>query len=181
VLLAGLSTGHQIGLGVMAAIFIAFALISSFVIPRRYPDFPGRTGLSVFIIASLVLFAGMLSAVEAFGSESEASKEGLVKVPAKVAQRTFQVEEKEFTIVLPPAAKRRLQPGSYAFQVHNVGALAHDFAVQPVNSHKVSKTKLIQPGGTTTLVVTLPKGVYDVYCTVPGHRQAGMQAKLTVG
>ena len=177
-LLAGLSTGHQIGLAVMAAIFIGFALTSSFLLPRRYPDFPGRTGLSVFIIVSFVLFAGMLSAVEAFGGESESAK---VKVPAKVAQQTFQVQEKEFTIILPPAAKRRLQPGSYAFQVHNVGKLVHDFAVQPVNSHQVAKTKLIQPGGTVTLVVTLPKGVYDVYCTVPGHRQLGMQAKLTVG
>jgi hypothetical protein len=68
-LLAGIPTGHKIGLAVVAAVFIAFALVSSFVVPRRRPDFPGRAGLSVFIIASLVLFGAMIAAVEIFGAE----------------------------------------------------------------------------------------------------------------
>jgi hypothetical protein len=32
---AGLSTGNKIGLATVAAIFIIFALVSSFVLPRR--------------------------------------------------------------------------------------------------------------------------------------------------
>ena len=39
---AGLSTGHQIGLAAVGGCFIAFALISSFVLPRRDPNFPGK-------------------------------------------------------------------------------------------------------------------------------------------
>ncbi|HXH98055.1 MAG TPA: hypothetical protein VNH40_12690 [Gaiellaceae bacterium] len=68
-LLEGLATGHKIGLLVVAGVFVAFALTSSFVAPRRRPDFPGRAGLSVFVIVSLVLFAAMLIAVEIFGAE----------------------------------------------------------------------------------------------------------------
>jgi hypothetical protein len=41
---AELSTGHEIGLIVVAAVFIAFALASSFLLPRYKPDFPGPTG-----------------------------------------------------------------------------------------------------------------------------------------
>ena len=62
-----LPVGHEIGLVVVAAIFIVFALVSSFVVPRYKPDFPGPNGLSTFIIASIVLFALMVAAVNFFG------------------------------------------------------------------------------------------------------------------
>ena len=62
-----LSTGHEVGLIVVAAVFIAFALASSFLVPRYKPDFPGPSGLSVFAIASLVLFLLMIAAVNFFG------------------------------------------------------------------------------------------------------------------
>jgi hypothetical protein len=67
VLAADLSTGHEIGLIVMAAVFIAFALGSSFLVPRYRPDFPGPAGLSVFVIASFALFGLMIAAINFFG------------------------------------------------------------------------------------------------------------------
>ena len=59
--------GHEIGLIVVAAVFIGFALVSSLVVPRYKPDFPGPTGLSVFAIASIVMFVLMVAAVNFFG------------------------------------------------------------------------------------------------------------------
>ena len=59
--------GHEIGLIVVAGIFIAFALVSSFVVPRYKPDFPGPTGLSTYVIVSLVMFGLMVAAVNFFG------------------------------------------------------------------------------------------------------------------
>jgi plastocyanin len=35
-------------------------------------------------------------------------------------------------------------------------------------------------GGTKKLALKLAAGTYTFYCTVPGHRQAGMQGTLTV-
>jgi hypothetical protein len=67
VLGAEISTGHEIGLIVVAAVFIAFALVASFLAPRYKPDFPGPAGLSVFAIASIVLFGLMIAAVNFFG------------------------------------------------------------------------------------------------------------------
>jgi hypothetical protein len=67
VLGAELSTGHEVGLIVVAAVFIAFALGASFLMPRYKPDFPGPAGLSVFAIASIVLFGLMIAAVNFFG------------------------------------------------------------------------------------------------------------------
>ena len=42
------------------------------------------------------------------------------------------------------------------------------------------KTPTIQPGKSATLNVDLKPGTYDVYCSIPGHKQAGMDVKLTV-
>jgi mono/diheme cytochrome c family protein len=72
---ADLSTGHKIGLGVVGLAFIVFALISSFVLPRRFPDFPGKY-LGRYITVSVLFFLAMLSAVLIFGREkSEAAGE----------------------------------------------------------------------------------------------------------
>ena len=69
-MLLALSTGHAVALGLVAAAFIAFALISALVIPRRWPQFPGKH-LGWFIVATVVFFVAMLSAVELFAAEPE--------------------------------------------------------------------------------------------------------------
>ena len=62
-----LPVGHEIGLIVVAVVFIAFTIVSSFVVPRYKPDFPGPDGMSVLIIASVVVFALMVAGVNFFG------------------------------------------------------------------------------------------------------------------
>jgi mono/diheme cytochrome c family protein len=69
--LLGLATGNKIWLAAFAGVFIAFALIASFVLPRRNPDFPGEQGRNWFIVATLVLFAAMMFAVAVFAAEDE--------------------------------------------------------------------------------------------------------------
>ena len=65
-----LTTGDKLGLGIVAAVFIAFALASALLIPRYRPGFPGR-GLAPFIVVTVVLFAAMMGAVTVFGAEEE--------------------------------------------------------------------------------------------------------------
>jgi mono/diheme cytochrome c family protein len=68
--LLALSTGHAVGLALVAGAFVSFALLSALVIPRRWPQYPGRH-LGWFIAATLVFFVAMLGAVEVFAAESE--------------------------------------------------------------------------------------------------------------
>jgi cytochrome c6 len=75
---AGLSSGHQIGLAVVGGAFIVFALVSSFWLPRRDPNFPGRH-MPVYIAVCVLFFIAMLSAVMIFGKES---KEAAAAAPA---------------------------------------------------------------------------------------------------
>jgi cytochrome c553 len=65
---AGLSTGHKIGLASVGGAFVLFALISSFVLPRSNPDFPGR-GLGWYVVLCVVFFVAMISAVLYFDRE----------------------------------------------------------------------------------------------------------------
>lgn len=67
---AGLSTGHKIGLAAVGAAFIGFALISSFVLPMRNPNFPGRS-VGWYVSLCVLFFAAMISAVIVFGREKK--------------------------------------------------------------------------------------------------------------
>ena len=65
-----ITTQNKLLLGGMAAIFIAFALVSSFWLPSRNPNFPGKNR-TTFLLVTGVLFVGMLLAVELFAVEEE--------------------------------------------------------------------------------------------------------------
>jgi len=81
---AGLSTSHKIGLAVVGAAFILFALICSFVLPRRNPNFPGKH-MAIFVTACVVFFLAMLSAVIVFGREAPEAKGSEGTTPAATA------------------------------------------------------------------------------------------------
>jgi uncharacterized cupredoxin-like copper-binding protein len=67
-------------------------------------------------------------------------------------------------------------PGKVAFRVVNRGKIAHDFKIAG------KKTKLLKPGKSQTITVTLrKKGRYGYLCTVPGHARLGMKGTFTVG
>jgi mono/diheme cytochrome c family protein len=72
--LLGLTTDQKLGLAGTAAVFIAFALVTALLIPRYRPDFPGRKGLGLFIVVTLLLMVAMLGAVVVFASEDEGAE-----------------------------------------------------------------------------------------------------------
>ena len=71
---ADLATGNKIGLAVIGVSFIVFALVSSFVLPTRYPNFPGKH-VGWFVALSALFFLAMISAVIVFGVEKKEAAE----------------------------------------------------------------------------------------------------------
>jgi plastocyanin len=61
----------------------------------------------------------------------------------------------------------------------NSQPLTHDVAIEDSSGKTIGKTELIAEGSDST-VVDLKPGEYTFYCTVPGHREAGMEGTLTV-
>jgi uncharacterized cupredoxin-like copper-binding protein len=185
--LLALSTWHKVGLGGVGAVFILFALASSFLFPRYRPSYPaGRLGW--FIVVTLVLFVGMLAAVEIFGREpaekAAAENEPTSSAPMSTtptaggggAGQAVQVSEKEFKITLPSTT---LKPGSYTFDLSNDGKIPHDLTIQGPGVSK-AHTPVINGGQHATLKVKLTAGEFDFYCSVPGHKQLGMDVKVKV-
>ena len=74
-LVLAISTTNKIAIGAMAAIFITFALVSSFVIPRRNPNFPNRN-VGWYVVAAAALFVAMIASILLFGVEEESSATG---------------------------------------------------------------------------------------------------------
>ena len=57
-------------MGLLAGLFIVFALLSSFYFPRRDPNFPGNR-LGLFVLVTVVLFIGTMAGVVFFAKEEE--------------------------------------------------------------------------------------------------------------
>ena len=70
--------------------------------------------------------------------------------------------------------------GTVTFTVANTGTVPHAFEVEGQGIEQ--ETKVIQPGSSATLTLTLKPGNYDVYCPVGGdsHKHLGMETHLRV-
>ena len=202
-----LSTGHEVGLGVTALVFILFALASSLLFPRFRPDYPGR-GLPAFIVISFVFFFGMLTAVENFGGESkhgEAAAAESTTAETTTAAKTTTAETTTqaatttqsatttaptTTAAKPVATKVQVSETEFKITTGLTSFKAGQITFVAKNDGKIphdlavkeagDKTNLIPPGGTAELKVTLKPGKYELYCTVPGHEAAGMKLTITV-
>lgn len=69
--------------------------------------------------------------------------------------------------------------GNVTIDFTNPQPLAHDVAIEDAGGKTVGKTELVTEGSGSA-VVNLKPGEYTFYCTVPGHREAGMEGTLTV-
>jgi mono/diheme cytochrome c family protein len=71
--LLALSSSQKLVLGLAAAAFVTFALVSSMLIPRSRPDYPGKH-LGWFMAAAVLFTVGMLSAVVFVAGETGAEE-----------------------------------------------------------------------------------------------------------
>ena len=70
------------------------------------------------------------------------------------------------------------KPGEVTIDFDNPSQLSHDVAIAK-GSTEIAKSDLIA-SSSTSVSADLAPGNYVFFCTVPGHREAGMQGTLTV-
>jgi uncharacterized cupredoxin-like copper-binding protein len=58
----------------------------------------------------------------------------------------------------------------------NTGQIPHNFHIDPLDVHSED----VNPGAETTVTINAEPGDYEYYCSIPGHREAGMVGTVHV-
>jgi plastocyanin len=69
--------------------------------------------------------------------------------------------------------------GNDTIEFDNPASLGHDVVIEDADGNEVARTDVIT-GETTTTTADLQAGTYTFFCSVDGHRDAGMEGTLTV-
>jgi plastocyanin len=68
--------------------------------------------------------------------------------------------------------------GRVTIDMDNPSTIPHNVSIEGRGVEEEGRT--VGQGGTSTVTAELQPGEYDYYCSVAGHRQAGMEGTLTV-
>jgi plastocyanin len=76
-------------------------------------------------------------------------------------------------------AEATAKAGKVTVDFKNPQGLTHDVAIENEKGETVGQTEEIAESSAST-TVDLKPGTYHYYCTIPGHREAGMEGTLVV-
>ena len=69
--------------------------------------------------------------------------------------------------------------GNDTIDFNNPASIGHDVVIEDQSGSEVASTDMITDS-TTSTTADLKPGTYTFFCSVPGHREAGMEGTLTV-
>ena len=76
--------------------------------------------------------------------------------------------------------KATAKPGPLDLKSPNPSGTPHDIALEGPGLTGENAGEVVTNGGVSEVKVTVKKGEYKFFCTVPGHREGGMEGTLTV-
>lgn len=112
---------------------------------------------------------------ESTGGGSEGSGGG-----ASSGGSVVKIEAAEGTDLAYTTDAATAKAGQVSVEFTNPQSLSHDVAVEDSSGEEVGGTELVASGKTVATIGDLKPGKYTFFCTVPGHREAGMEGTLTV-
>ena len=137
-----------------------------------------RTALTLALVGAVTLAASACGSSSSAGSSSTTVTQAAGGGGGGTSGTPIDVTLKDFSIAVASTAS--LAPGTYTFHVTNNGPSSHNLTINgPGVSDKATPT--FAAGGTMDLTVTLKNGSYDLFCSVPSHKQLGMDTHITVG
>lgn len=122
-------------------------------------------GLGGFVVALHLVVISAL-AIFAYANQSESADE-------LVAASSTYIVAGEFFFDIDP------QPDASPIEMtlDNRGEIFHNLEIEQVPGFVMEA----DPGELDVQLIELQPGLWVIYCSVPGHRDAGMEAELTVG
>lgn len=120
-----------------------------------------RKTLTALLLATAVL-------VVACGGDSGSGDSASGSTVTTIVATEFAFDPSSFNLSADTDVELTLQ---------NAGVVEHDIVVEELDDRMLVYANA---GQTVTETVNLPAGSYTIYCSIPGHRQAGMEGSLTV-
>jgi plastocyanin len=108
-------------------------------------------------------------AAEEEGAEAEGGTGTAATIKIEASPSGLAYEEKKVT------AKSGEDPIDFT----NPASIAHNVTIEDSAGKTIGETETLAEGSTST-TVNLKSGTYTYYCSVPGHREAGMEGTLVV-
>ena len=173
---------------VIGGVLVLAALAISFVGIRESDSFPPNRGVMVGVT---VLFIAIVGTTMAFAivksvdeqdkrNEELAKEEGTTETtPAGPVETIDVASPADGSLVYQPDGLQA-KPGNVEIDYDNPSQVPHSIAVATANGNVLAETQPAAGGKQKLDLNDLKPGKYVFYCTVPGHREAGMQGDLTV-
>jgi plastocyanin len=167
---------------VIAAVGLAFLGI------RESDRFPASRAL---MVGGIVLFAAVVATTMAFAivksvdeqdkrNKELAQEEGTTETTATGTVEAIDISSPaDGSLVFQPDGLQA-KPGNVEITYDNPSAVPHSIAVATSNGNVLGQVQPFTNGKQSVTLTNLAPGKYVFYCTVPGHREAGMQGDLTV-
>jgi plastocyanin len=114
------------------------------------------------------------------GGQPQANSGGNQQAPQQTAGETLDVSSPaDGGLVFDPDGLTA-KPGNVTIDYDNPSPVPHSIAVATANGNVLGEVQPFTNGKQAVQLNNLPPGKYVFYCTVPGHREAGMEGNLTV-
>ncbi len=186
---------------IAGGVLVAWALIVSFGLGMRRPDFPSTLGgqRAVMATTALLVLVTVSMAVVTSGGEAKSTAAAQAAPAASTPPATQPTATSGSPgTPAPPAGATTLlalqanpqgqlsyntkqlaaHAGTVTIVMTNMAPLEHNVTV--AEGSKVLGATPTFAGGTRRLTLNLKPGKYTFYCSVPGHRQAGMEGTLSI-
>ena len=111
------------------------------------------------------------------GAAEKGGKEG-GETAAKGPGGTLQLEA-DATEIAYDTTTLSSKPGKVTIDFDNPSSLPHNVAIEGEAGEQLGESETIAKGK-ASVSADLAPGTYTFFCTVPGHREAGMEGVLTV-
>jgi plastocyanin len=173
---------------VIGGVLVAAALVIAFIGIRGSGSFPPNRGVMAGVI---VVFAAVVGTTMAFAvvksndeqksrNEKLAAEEGTTTAtPTGPTTELAVSSPADGGLVYQPNGLQA-KPGNVAVTYDNPSQVPHSIALATANGNVLGQVQPFTNGKQTVTLSNLAPGKYVFYCTVPGHREAGMQGDLTV-
>jgi plastocyanin len=165
---------------VLGALFALWAMtLAGLGITRE--DFPRSRGqaLAVGTLSVLLAIAAIGSGIIT-GALEEEEEEGAAAMRAggEGGARTLRLSADPGGELRFDTRSLEARAGQVTIEMANPSSVPHNVSIEGDGVDQEGKT--VGQGRTSTVRAELRPGEYDFYCSVPGHRQGGMEGTLTV-